>query len=408
MVRETGLEPARNRAEFRLVAAALRGESASLHQLVGAIPMSCRIVSMIPFCVLALMTAGGCGGGSIIVPTAPGNTVTSAQSYLEQAASGIQTLQHWYVQSGGLYEEPAGWWNAANSITVLANFEQLTGSAEYNSEMANTFTAAQASHANFEDTFYDDDGWWALAWIDAYDVTGNTGYLTMAETIFTTMTGAWDSTCGGGVWWSTARGYKNAIPNELFLMIAAKLANRTTGSVSAGYLKWAQQEWTWFKGSGMINAQNLVNDGLTSTNPSACTNNGGTTWTYNQGVILGGLVELYKADKDPTLLSAAGGIAAAAMAKLSTNGILTEAGKVTGGDGPQFKGVFMRNLMTLYAAAPNAQYKTFADANADSIVAHDQGPNCEFGLLWQGPFDSGDATRQTSALDAIIAAAAMQ
>jgi len=334
--------------------------------------------------------------------------VTSAQSYLQQAASGIQTLQHWYLQSGGLYEEPTGWWNAANSITVLANYEQLTGSTKYNSVMANTFNAAQASHANFEDTFYDDDGWWALAWIDAYDVTGNPAYLTMAETIFTTMTGVWDSTCGGGVWWSTARSYKNAIPNELFLTIAAKLANRTTGNASAGYLKWAQQEWTWFKGSGMINAQNLVNDGLTSTNPNACTNNGGTTWTYNQGVILGGLVELYKADKDPTLLPEAEAIAAAAMAKLSTNGILTEPGKVTGGDGPQFKGVFMRNLMTLYAAVPNAQYKTFADANADSIVANDQGPNCEFGLLWQGPFDSGDATRQTSALDAIIAAAAMQ
>ncbi len=163
--------------------------------------------------------------------------------------------------------------------------------------MANTFDAAQASHANFEDTFYDDDGWWALAWIDAYDVTGNPAYLTMAETIFTTMTGVWDSTCGGGVWWSTSQATRTPSPMNCFLTIAAKLANRTTGNASAGYLKWAQQEWTWFKGSGMINAQNLMNDGLTSTNPNACTNNGGTTWTYNQGVILGGLVELYKADK---------------------------------------------------------------------------------------------------------------
>ncbi len=56
----------------------------------------------------------------------------------------------------------------------------------------------------------------------------------------------------------------------------------------------------------MINAQSLVNDGLNSSNPNACTNNGRTTWTYNQGVILGGLVELYNADKDPTLLPAGG------------------------------------------------------------------------------------------------------
>jgi predicted alpha-1,6-mannanase (GH76 family) len=379
----------------------------SVASLPAYIPMSFRILSMIAFCVLALMTAGGCGG-SIILPSAPGNPVTPAQSYSQQAASGIQTLQQWYIQGTGQYASPSGWWNAANSITVVANYEQVTGSAAYNSVIANTFTAAPSSHANFLDVYYDDDGWWALAWIDAYDVTGNPAYLSMAETIFTTMTGAWDSTCGGGLWWSTARAYKNAIPNELFLTIAAKLANRTTGSASAGYLNWAQKEWTWFKGSGMINAQNLINDGLNSTNPNACTNNGATTWTYNQGVILGGLVELNKADNDTTLLPQAEAIANAAIAKLSTNGILTEPGTITGGDSPQFKGVFMRNLMALYAATPNAQYKTFADANANSIVANDQGPNCEFGAHWQGPFDSADATRQTSALDAIIAAAAMQ
>jgi predicted alpha-1,6-mannanase (GH76 family) len=34
---------------------------------------------------------------------------------------------------------------------------------------------------------------------------------------------AWDDTCGGGVWWSQARSYKNAITNELFLMGASTL-----------------------------------------------------------------------------------------------------------------------------------------------------------------------------------------
>jgi len=68
----------------------------------------------------------------------------------------------------------------------------------------------------------------------------------------------------------------------------------------------------------------------------------------------------------------------------------------------------MRNLMALNAAAPSLQYKAFADANAGKIVASDQGPGWEFGGLWQGPFDAGDATRQTSAIDALLAAAAME
>ena len=66
----------------------------------------------------------------------------------------------------------------------------------------------------------------------------------------------------------------------------------------------------------------------------------------------------------------------------------------------------MRNLMALYAAAPNAQYKSFADANAGSIWTKDN-KTTAFGALWQGPVDSTDATRQSSALDALVAAAAI-
>lgn len=37
------------------------------------------------------------------------------------------------------------------------------------------------------DGYYDDDGWWALAWIAAYDITHNRNYLTLAEGIFDDM-----------------------------------------------------------------------------------------------------------------------------------------------------------------------------------------------------------------------------
>lgn len=340
----------------------------------------------------------------ISAPIGARSTPAPTSPYSQQAGAAIVTLQQGYSQSSGLYASPSGWWNAANAITVLGDYEQVTGSAAYDSDIVNTFTAAQRLYPNFVNDYYDDDGWWALAWIEAYDVTGNPQYLAMAETIFTAITGGWDSTCGGGVWWNKSKLYKNAIPNELFLSIAAKLANRTSGTAQTNYLSWAQKEWSWFKASGLINAQNLINDGL----KDGCVNNGALTWTYNQGVILGGLVELSNADQDPALVPQAQAIATAAMASLAKNGILTEPDKLTGGDPPQFKGIFMRNLMALYAAAPDPLYKAFADANAASIIANDQGEDWQLGGLWQGPFDSGDATRQTSALDALIAAAAME
>lgn len=364
-----------------------------------------------------MLVCAGCGSGAGAAAAGPG--VSSANSdpsnYVQNAKTAVAVLQAWYSQSSGLYASPSGWWNAANSTNVLANYARVTGDATYNSVLANTFSAAQKSHANFLNAYYDDQQWWALAWIAAYDLTGSASYLSMAETIFANVAAnGWDTTtCGGGVWWSTAKTYKNAIPNELFLELSAALANRTTGTTSAGYLSWANKEWAWFKASGMINSQNLINDGLNSTNPAACTSNGATTWTYNQGVILGGLVELSRANQDPLLLTQAEAIAGAAISHLSVNGILAEPGKLSGGDGPQFKGIFMRNLMDLYQAIPATgaqavQYQTFAQVNAQSIWSNDRNAANQLGALWQGPFDSADATRQTSALDALIAAAAMK
>ena len=86
--------------------------------------------------------------------------------------------------------------------------------------------------------------------------------------MFAGMAAGWDDVCGGGVWWTRKKTYKNAIPNELFLLIAGRLHQRTTPA--AGYLDWALREWHWFLGSGMIGAAGLVNDGLTAD----CANNG--------------------------------------------------------------------------------------------------------------------------------------
>lgn len=359
---------------------------------------------VVVFCV-AIVAASG-GGARSQEKVSAGRL-----KYTRAADEGVKALQRWYSTDTGLYAQPTDWWNAANAMTVLVNYERLAGTRDYDSVLANTFTRAQAKSVNFVNSYYDDDGWWALAWIDAYDLTGETKYLAMAESIFSTMKGGWEiTTCGGGIWWSTDNRYKNAIANELFLTVAAKLANRTKESASAEYLNWAEREWSWFKATGMISAHSLVNDGLTSTNPSVCMNNGRRTWSYNQGVILGGLVELYKADKDPALIPQAEAIADAAIAQLVTaNGVLTE--PVPGKDAPQFKGIFMRNLAALYNVAPGeerARYRTFAERNVESILSKDVGPSGQFGGNWQGPFDSGDATRQTSALDALIAAAAMQ
>jgi len=339
-----------------------------------------------------------CGGGGSPAPQS--GPTPSGGNFLQDGSVGITTLQGWYVQDTGLWQT-TGWWNAANALTVLVRYSRLSGSSQYQSVVSNTFTRNESG--GFLNNYYDDEGWWALAWIAAYDWTGNSSYLSMANQIFTDMTTGWDTTCGGGVWWNKNRQYKNAIANELFLTVAARLANRATDpQQKAVDLSWAQNEWQWFSHSGMINTQNLINDGLNSN----CANNQGTVWSYNQGVILGGLTAFSKLTQNSSLLQQAQMIALAAIADLTdSKGILHDACEPNcGGDGVQFKGIFVRNLAALDSALPNPQYATFLTANAQSIWANDQGSNFEFGQVWSGPYESANAASQTSAVDAFLAA----
>src|SRR5204862_7452566 len=127
---------------------------------------------------------------------------------------------------------------------------------------------------------------------------------------------------------------------ELFLTRAARMHQRVPGESS--YLDWANREWSWLSASGMINDHHLINDGLND----QCQNNGEPTWTYNQGVILGGLVEMFHCSGNPSYLDRAEAIADAAIRTLvHERGILREPCEPDcGRDGWQFKGIFMRNL----------------------------------------------------------------
>jgi predicted alpha-1,6-mannanase (GH76 family) len=321
--------------------------------------------------------------------------------YRERAVAGIRELQAWYAPETGLWET-TGWWNAANAMTAVIRYTQHAGDLSHSWIVGTTFTAAQRENAGFINTFFDDNGWWALAWVAAYDLTGESRYLDAAQAIFAHNQGGWDSTCGGGLWWNQDREYKNAITNELFLTLAALLHQRTPGDHD--YRDWALREWEWLSASGLIGQAGLVNDGLTP----GCANNGGTTWTYNQGVILGGLAALHQITGDVAYLRQGEVIADAALSTLTdSRGILAEPAGPFGldGDQTQFKGIFVRYLHELCGHSDKPSYRAFLLANADSVWNSARNAAGQFGSLWAGPFDRADASRQTSAVEVLTAAA---
>lgn len=201
----------------------------------------------------------------------------------------------------------------------------------------------------------------------------------------------------------------NAIETELYLTAAARLASRKPTTPSEGYyFDEAIKAYTWFVNSGLINDQFLINDGLTKED---CKNNNDTTWSYNQGVILGGLTELGLSTGDPKYVTLAVKIADAAMTHLTNDdGILTDECGECEGDGAQFKGVFVRNLQFMYNRAPGLEdatkerFKTFLQNNADTLWEKDRDGNY-FGPIWSGPYIKEGINSQSSALDLLIAAA---
>lgn len=303
----------------------------------------------------------------------------------QRAEAAATALQRSYVDRTGLYQT-TGWWNSANAITALVDLQRATHTQTYEPILANTFTHAQliipkaeqtgaltkmTGAPNFLNDYYDDEGWWALAWIDSYDLTHDARYLAMAQSIFQDMSGGWDATCGGGIWWSKERTYKNAIANELFFSVATHLAVRTGAADRDRYLDWAGKEWTWFQGTGMINADHLVNDGLNiDKSTGRCTNNGRTVWTYNQGVVLGALAEWSRINPDTGLLTEARVLADSGLAHLTdTAGVLHDPCEPAhcGADAPQFKGIFVRNLRALQHVVHEPRYTAFFTTDADSI-----------------------------------------
>ena len=375
-------------------------------------------------------------------------------------------------------QDTARWWDSANAITAVIGYMSVTGDRSYlKSVVENTFTKApgvrrpvitrfslaslrRASYPGFINGFYDDEGWWALAWIDAYDLTGDERYLAAAADIFRDMAGAWDDVWHGGIYWGKYNGqpdragaaavpagwsgpYKNAIANELFMSVAAALAVRRRRLPPAGddhldHLDWARRCWTWFSspapdGVAMINAAGLVNDSPAS---DGVNNNTASVWSYNQGVLLRGLSDLTELTGDQAYRARAEEIADAFIRNpwyqaprpgkgqapeppptqsgvirgilhehddCQPDGTARPPGRVPGVDSTLFKGIFVRNLARLYQATGKPGYRQFILANALSALQNTN-EHYQFGCNWAAPVDVADFVRQAAGIDLINAA----
>ena len=315
-----------------------------------------------------------------------------SQVFRSQARAVARSLQErWLIRSStGQIWHGVHAWQRFVIIDTLADYTRVSGDRTYLPQVEEAVMNRAGLDGN------DDDLWAVLASLRVYRLSQAPELLRFSRDKFNELTTQyWDGTCGGGLWWDHARTYKNAITNELLLYAATELYAATGDAAYAG---WAQKAWAWFRDSGLINADHLVNDGL----DAQCRNNRQLTYTYNQGVILGGLSGLYRIDHDQSHLQAAASIARAAISRLSKNGVLTEAVPALNEDGQSFKGVFVFHLARLWQVSSDAQLRqvvsSFLAQNAHELWLHREKATDRMDAYWDGLTPRYGAAAQAAAL----------
>ena len=113
------------------------------------------------------------------------------------------------------------------------------------------------------ETWFDDNGWWGLAFFDAYRATGSRRYLADAERALRYIARAgWDA-ASGGIWWNTEHPYKSGPALASDTLLAVLLYKQTRSSFA---LAQAQRFLAWANGPGFSAADGLYAD--SSVNPT--------------------------------------------------------------------------------------------------------------------------------------------
>lgn len=322
-----------------------------------------------------------------------------------------------------------GWWIGANAWTAITLKDVRTRDQHNRKLMYSVLAhATAASSATFElNSFNDDQAWWALWACEAAHYDGapyDPRWLSPAEGAWDRISSTWTDECGGGVVWDRSRAAgqgKKAIPNVLLMQLSSKLYELTR---HLKYLQMAERTWAWLGVSGLIRGDGLLADATRCEQPrynESCRGRmNWATYSYNTGVLIGALSNLYFTTRNATYLQAARVHAAAAIGSSAfhdARGVIHEGcncGKSgtaccedDGGDGVEFRGPFVRGLGALYEVDRDPAIRKIIQTTMRSALQRSCSDAWQFGTNWSGPAGRLTTLTQVPALDLLAASAAV-
>ncbi len=241
---------------------------------------------------------------------------------------------------------PCYWWQA-HAIDALLDGYLRTRDTSFTDlaekELRGTILANGGTILN---NWYDDMEWMALALLRRYDLTGEEKVLARVKLLWQDIRTAWNDNCGGGMAWRKNQlDYKNTPANAPAAIIALRLYQRFGDPED---LMWGERILCWNRDHLMEPGTFYVYDGMNREGDGRID----ITWdfTYNQGVMIGAAVEMYRISGETSWLDLALGIARRAKAVYCDGhgGVMPYEGE---GDCGLFRGILVRYLTELYTAA---------------------------------------------------------
>jgi|GEM_PF-1181622 len=323
---------------------------------------------------------------------------SNAQTVAEYHQRADLLLENYLVKYwDGSYIRNTGEWTYIHGMDAVIDGAERTGKQKYYG-LIETFYEAQDSRHGWLNDYYDDENWFVLTLIHAYDVTGETKYLNKAREIYADIqTNAWDTTCcgtvKGGLWWNKPHTQKATASNAGAVISGIRLYQRT-GLVS--YRNFAKKVYDFWWDNMVDKTTYQVADHIDP--------DGTKVWwkfTYNEGLMIGASLELSRAYRNPSYLTKAHNIAGFMInneTKPTSYGNVLSDGNAAqcGGDCHQFKGPGYRYLMQLYLHDKSkTAYYNVLKASVDALWNLARTSDHSVGVDWTGPTTAGPFNDQT-------------
>ena len=228
------------------------------------------------------------------------------------------------------------------------------------------FLPFRRPNANF---FFDDNGWWGLAFFDAYTATHNKRFLRDAIRAYRFIAIAgWAGNAGGGIWWDTEHEKKTSEPLAAEALLAAELYGATH---QRAYLKEALRLLGWANKHSWNRARRLYQRNETD----------GTVMNYVEGMMIGAHATLCRVLHKKSFC-AKGEKLAAASARAFPLGYhwATET-----------DAIYYRWLLTLYEVNHNPRWYRLAQRWANRALANSRDSRGLYTKRWDGSY--ADARR---------------